>query len=149
MNNNITYEEKISFSQVYDVLMLLDDEEMKKIPRKFIYFLKKNKSENYISTINPYIPLQMQKLTNQANAIISYIYIQYLADENEKNKFKEKEILEYKLERQKIEERCWNMFDNQTQINKIEKNENNLPIVIKKENFFTKIINKIKAFFKI
>lgn len=146
MSNNIDYEEKIAFSQVYDILMLLDEEERKKIPKKFINFLKQNKLENYISTINPYIPLEMQKLENQTNAIISYIYIKYLADENEKIEFREKEKLEYEKEKQEIEERCKNMFNIPKKVVEVKEQENRLPIIKKNTNFFERIINKIKFF---
>lgn len=144
MGNNITYEDKIAFSQVYDILMLLDEDDRKKIPEKFISFFKQNKSENYISTINPYIPLEMQKIENQTNAIISYIYIKYLTDETEKEEFREKEKLEYEREKAEIEERSKNIFDmpkKSTTINE-EKIENNLPIVKKEETIFEKIKNR-------
>ena len=148
MNSQIDYEEKIAFSQVYDVLMLLDEVDREKIPQKFIEFLKQNKSENYISTINPYIPLEMQKLDNQAKAIISYIYIKYLADESEKNEFREKEKMEYEEKQKEINERCKNLFDipkKATTTNE-EKIENNLPSIKKEESIFERIKNRVLKF---
>ena len=149
MSNNIDYEEKIAFSQAYDVIMFMDENDRNRIPSKFIEFLKINKDENYISTINPYLPLEFQKIGNQARAIISYIYVKYLADEEEKAEFRAKEKIEYENYRKEIEERSKNMFDNPKKVFEpvnIEEN-NNLALIEKKESFFEKIKNKILSFF--
>ena len=150
MSNNIDYEEKIAFSQAYDIIMFMDENDRIRIPSSFIEFLKINKEENYISTINPYLPLEFQKIGNQARAIISYIYVKYLADEEEKAEFREKEKIEYENYRKEIEERSKNMFDSPKKViepvNLAETNSN-LALIEKKENIFEKIKNKILSFF--
>ncbi|MBQ3415179.1 MAG: hypothetical protein IJH39_07525 [Clostridia bacterium] len=95
----IDYEDKISYTEVYDILMFLNDEEKNKIPNKLIDFFKNNKLENYITKVNPYIPLELQKVRKETKAIIACIYRKYLADEEEKEEFKKKDLKEIKEER--------------------------------------------------
>lgn len=156
MNNLFSYEDKISFAQVYDIINFLNEEEKKKIPQNFIFFLKNNKAENYISTVNPYIPLEMQKISKEAKAIISYIYYFYLAEKNEKNKFKEKAL----IEKQKTDEKYWNLFkteNNTSKINtmntiidtpKLNITDNKIAIV-KRKNIFKKFLDQLRKLLKI
>ena len=152
MNYVIDYEDKKAFTEVYDILMFLDEKERKKIPDKFIEFLKCNRLENYITKINPYIPLEIQKISNQSRTIIACIYRKYLADEDEKEEFRKKDYQEYEKERKIIEKNYNNMFiktknaDNENTKKEEIKETSNLPIV--KMSFFERIKNRIKKIFK-
>lgn len=145
---NIDYEEKIALTQVYDVINFLEEEEREKIPKDFIKFIEANRSLDYISTINPYIPLELQKLEPQAQSIISYIFIKFLSNEDEKQEFKAREIKEYEEEKARIEQQCKNMFNDDKKEPEEIKEKTILPMVIEKENIFVKILNKIKSLFK-
>lgn len=151
MNNIIDYNEKIAFSEVYDIIMFLDEDDRNKIPNKFIEFIKNNKSDTYISKINPYFPLEKQKMQDITKAIVSYIFVKYLADENEKQEYRDKEIREAEAHKKEIEEKCKNMFNNTKHEIKVanEESDNNLPIVIEeKESFFDKIRNIFRRIFR-
>ena len=135
MMNNITYDEKIAFSEVYDIIMYLDIKERNKIPNKFIKFIKANKLKNHITKINPYIPLEFQNLSKKTQDIIAYIYVRYLIDENEKNFFKAKEKKEIEEEKRSLENTYNIMFKrNKEAENTFSKpiiEEDKLPITIK------------------
>lgn len=156
MNNIINYDDKIAFSEVYDIICFMDNSERTKIPSTFIEFLKTNKQENYITKINPYIPLEFQKISKKAQNIIAYIYIKYLANNEEKMMFRAKEQKEFEEERKSLEESYNTMFNrnaksatNVISSNSVPLNSNaqNLPIIIKKQNIFIRIINCIKNIF--
>ena len=137
MKEIYSIKERQCYSEVYDIINFLDEDLKQKIPKKWIEFLEETKMSNYITTINPYMPLEMQKINKQSKLIISYLYIKYLSDDDEKVFFVEKENLE-KNERMKkyenLEQDIWakNKMEN---INK----PNNKMIIAEKENFFIKL----------
>ena len=137
MKEIYSIKERQCYSEVYDIINFLDEDLKQKIPKKWIEFLEKTKMSNYITTINPYMPLEMQKINKQSKLIISYLYIKYLSDDDEKVFFVEKENLE-KNERMKkyenLEQDIWtkNKMEN---INK----PNNKMIIAEKENIFIKL----------
>lgn len=153
MNENLAYEEKISFTEIYDIIMFLNDEEKSKIPTKFIEYIENNRLKNFITNVNPYIPLEFQNVKKQTRNVMAYVYRVYLADEEEKAIFEEQEQREYQEEQKLLQERSKNMFyqfpkddiEKETDIEN-KKEVSNLPIV--KESFFEKIKNIIKKIFK-
>ncbi len=153
MNENLAYEEKISFTEIYDLIMFLNDEEKSKIPKKFIKYVEYNRLGDYITNVNPYIPLEYQNVKKQTRIVMAYVYRVYLADEEEKAIFREQEQKEYLEEQKILQEKERNMFKQVPKPNIAEKNTiektkevSNLPIV--KESFFDKIKNIIKKIFK-
>ena len=101
---------KKAYSEVYEILKLVDKEYFDKIPKKFVEFLKREKDNNYIPNINENIPLEEQKLLNDTINILAMIKLDYwcsseeeksellkLLNENEK-KHKEKINEKYNLE---------------------------------------------------
>ena len=157
MNNVINYDNKVSFSEVYDVIMFMDKTEQNKIPSKFIEFLKTNKKENYFTKINPYLPLEYQNISKKSQNIIAYIYRKYLATDEEKIMFRTKEQEEFEEERKSLEE-SYNTFFNRnikstsnlvysnTEIQNSQ--SQNLPAVVEKNSLFKMIIVFIKKIFK-
>ncbi|MBR3002538.1 MAG: hypothetical protein IKF38_03110 [Clostridia bacterium] len=87
MSSIVSEEEQIAYTEVYDIIMFMDKNEREKIPNSFVEFLKHNKKNNYITKINPYIPLEFQNLKKITKNIIAYIYRRYLADEEERKYF--------------------------------------------------------------
>lgn len=137
MKEIYSIKERQCYSEVYDIINFLDEDLKQKIPKKWIEFLEKTKMNNYITTINPYMPLEMQKINKQSKLIISYLYIKYLSDDDEKVFFVEKENLEKNEKMKKyenLEQDIWakNKMEN---INK----PNNKMIIAEKENFFIKL----------
>ncbi len=149
MNNSvISYEDRISYTEIYDIIMFLNDDEKNKIPKKFIEFVQKNRLKDYITKVNPYVPLEFQKVRKKTRNVIAYIYRRYLADESEKEEFREQEKKEYEEEQRILKEKK----DKEQSIVNLnsEKEEpieiSNLPVV--KESMFIKIKNFIKKILK-
>lgn len=148
MIHSITLDDRKVFTETYDIIMLIDEDDRKRIPTKFIKFLKDNKLDEYITKINPYIPLELQKINDRTRDIISYIYLKYLADEEDKKFFKIKEQKEEEAERKAYEESYNKFFNKKKKYLNLDIEEASkttiLPIEVKEEGFFAKIIKKIK-----
>lgn len=144
-----TNSEKINltFLQVYLHLIKLPIDEVKKIPKKFWDLLDENIPQN-IDMDSKLI--QEDNMTEDAKSILSAIYIDFLTTGEEKEKLKSiekrrlQEIEEEKYEKYNPE----NIFKKQEIVKTEIIEDENLPVLVK-ENFFTKIINKIKNLFNV
>lgn len=147
-------EYKIALAEVDEIIYFMEEEIVSKIPNSFKNFVKENKDKNYISNINPYMPLKEQDLKPETQAMISLIYTSYIADEKEKENFKNKAQEEYnEIERKKIEkyspDNIFNKKDRlernieDTKIEPINKGEQ-VALTMINENFLKKLFRKIK-----
>ncbi len=91
MNTNEEIEYKIALAEVDDILKFTDKEIVDKIPQSFKDFIKQNKDTNYITNINPYLPINSQNIKDETKSIIALIYRSYIATEDEKKKFAEQD----------------------------------------------------------
>ena len=144
---------KNSFKEVYDILENTEKELVDKIPKKFMNFLKSNMNEDYKTDIKKDEKISNQKLLSETEAILTLIYKSYWATDEEKKKLaikEKKELLEKENNREEyIKKDIYETFEKRKNTNKNNENslENNL-IVIEKESFIKKILNKIKNFLK-
>lgn len=139
------------YVQVKEVLNNFSIEDKNKVPTDLINLIENNSNEaNYALIIDKNIPLENQ-ISRQAMGCIIYIVTKYIANTNQKNQLKEILVNNSKEFQKSANERLEQFRQNRvnTEIKKSEEEKNNLPIVIKKENFIIKIINKIKNIFKI
>lgn len=81
-------EYKIAFAEVYDILKFTDKSVIDKISKSFIKFIDDNRDKNYITNLNPYLPLEEQEMSETARNIIDLIYMSYLATPEEKLEFR-------------------------------------------------------------
>ena len=128
--------------EVSEILSYINEESKKRIPKNLIEYITRNKSKNYNFEIDTNVPIGEQKLLPETEAFITIIYRDYICEEskkNEINKIINKNDLEYeeKLKKKYNQE---NLFKNKYNI----ENNKNLPIVIKKESLWYRIINYIK-----
>ena len=73
---------KIALAEIDDILKFADDEILLKIPESFKKFVKENKDKNYISNINPYLPLSYQNLKKETISILALINQDFLTNKN-------------------------------------------------------------------
>ena len=138
----------ISYSEaaveVLDILEHTIEEEVNKIPKKFIEFLEENKSKTYISKLDHTKEIKDMELKPETEAILGLIYMKYWANEEEKEKFKEKIKTNEKLYQEKLRK--------EYNVEKLFKpkestEETKLSIEVKQKTFLQKIIDKIKNIF--
>ena len=138
-----------AYTEVLEIISHLSPEEYSKIPSEKIKFYEDNMDKEYEFKIDPEIDLDEQNISKEANAIIVSIFRDYFATEEQKEKIEQ--ILnsnQTKLENEKREKyNPDDVFKNRKLDNTNIPNENNLPMEVKKDNFFTKFINYIKRLF--
>lgn len=132
-----------TFKETLVIIENSDESILSKIPKSFLNFLKSNMNYNYNYKIDNNLSLDCQKTLPETKAILSLIFRNYLATSEEKFELdkKDNEYVE-KMNYKNIDE----IFKNHNNIDKVIIN-NNL-MVIPKENFFKKILKKIKSIFK-
>lgn len=148
----VTIEYKMAYAEILEILKYISKEEQDKVPRNMIEMFKANASENSNFVYNPKKTLQEQNVSEIAVSIIAILYRDYWATKEQKQKilnFQNREREKYKAEKYNVND----IFKNKEEVTikkepKIISNKESL-IVLKKQNFLQKIVEKIKKFFAI
>ena len=139
------------YSEVYSVLNLLDENDLRRIPEDILFFIKANMSED-VDYMDKNQSLDEIKITRDAEDMLMLLTYHYLCDDTEKvevNKIMEENEKKHQ-EELKEKYNPDNVFNNvksseeQSNSSTIETSE----IIVTKESFISKIINKLKGFFK-
>ena len=83
---------KRAYAETFEILQLLGDEYINKIPNEFIKFIEKEKDNNYNVNINPDIPLEEQNLLEDTINILAILKLDYWC-KNKEEKDELKRIL--------------------------------------------------------
>lgn len=135
-----------AYAEVYTILRYLRREDLNKIPMHFINIIKENKNDDYNFTINWNKALKNQNLMVETRAILFNIFRDYLATDMQREKItKIQREVDYRKELEKNEIYSNDIFKRKTVIDNISNNQN-LVLVQYKENFFEKLIKKIKKY---
>ena len=135
-----------AYTEVLEIIKYFPKNEYNKIPKERIEYYKNNKDNNYNFEINPKIDLLKQNVSKEAGAIIVMLFKEYFATDLQKEKLEELlKLNEKKLEIEKREKfNPDDIFKNkEKESNKKEINAN-LPIEIKNDSFFKRMLNYIK-----
>ena len=140
-----------SFKEVYEILENTENELLAKIPTKFMNFIKENMNENYKTNMQQDVDIDKQPLLKETEAVLSLIYRSYWATDEEKQEFAIKDQQEFIKEDEKKKEQyqgkdIYQVFEERKNISKITI-DNNL-MVIKKDNFIKRLLNKVLSIFK-
>ena len=137
-----------AYKEVYTILQYVDEIDYNNIPENFKKMLKMNMNNDYKFDYNPNIDFENQKILRETKAIFAYIFLHYwgtteqvaaIREQFRKDIFKEEE-------KKKLEYGNREIFKKESPINQI--SDNNVQMIeYKKENIFSKIINKIKKWF--
>lgn len=141
-----------AYTEVYEILNCLDEEEYSKIPEELLEVFEENRNLDYEYEVNEEQDLLKQPMLKETKAILLNIFRDYLATPEQKQKIKQwLQADRSYIERQKQEKYNSNVFKNKTRDEKIDNEESNtvLPVEIKKQSIFQKIINGLKRIFKI
>ena len=142
-----------AYKEVIEILNYVPQESVNKIPQTMLdtFKAKMDKSYNFQVDINK--SFEEQNLLDETKAIFANIFRDYWATSYQKKRIETKE----KYDRQKAEEEKREQYNpNDIFKKKQEDNEkdeniqtvnNNLPIEVKKEKFYEKIVNFFKKLF--
>lgn len=146
MNNTDIYSK--AFKEVYIILNSFGKEITDKIPASMMNFIEEHMDKNYIFFMDEKIPIESQNFKDETLGIISLIYRDYIASEEERKKMVEDD--ESRLNKLQVElsekYNYDNLFKNRVD-EEIEHTSNNEKIIEYKESAVKKIISKIKGFF--
>lgn len=144
-----------AYREVIEILNFVPKESVDKIPQSMIDTFKAQMDQNYIFNVDINKSFEEQELLDETKAIFANIFRDYWATPYQKERIEAKE----KYDRQKAEEEKRaqfnpdNIFKKKEIDNRIENNtqelNNNLPIEVKKEKFFEKIIIFFRKVFHI
>lgn len=125
-----------ALTEVYNVLIMLDKESFDKIPKKMIQAIKNNMDTEYEVQWDE---IEKGNLLEDTEKILSVLYTDYLATPEEKNIIMQLENIKYKD--------CYPVFKNRVKKENI--NEEKIMVEVKKENWFMKLVGRIKEFLKL
>lgn len=143
-----------AYKEVIEILKYVPQESVNKIPQTMIDTFKAKMNENYNFHIDINKNFEEQELLDETKAILANIFRDYWATPYQKEKIEAKE----KYDRQKTEEEKREQYNPDDIFKKkqlVKENENienhgeNLPVEIKKDNFYQKIVKFFKKFFHI
>lgn len=142
----------IGISETLYYLKGIKQEDINKIPNKFMLFLKENAADNYSCDFDYNKPLKELNLTNEAKGLIAMICLNYWCEtEKQKNKFSnylninEQKYQEELKRKYNIDNIFLRDINNNEKISS--KSINKLPIEVKNKNVFRRLIDYVKKFF--
>lgn len=138
---------EISFSEVYEIILHMDKELVKKIPEKFINFIKQNKKDNYITNIDYTKSINEQELQRGTRVVLSIIYRDYLCDDAKKKELMQNDNIELKKIEDELREKynIDNLFKKKN--NQLEVEEKKLIVDIQKK-WYQKVWEFVNKLFK-
>ena len=141
-----------AFTEVYEIISYLNDEEYNKIPKEVVDAIYENRNKEYEYWLDESIPLEDQEMLPETKAILFNLFRDYLSYPWQKEKIikmqREERIRKEEIKRKKYNSD--NIFKNQSNKNKkqsyIENEKEKNLVDSNKENFIQKIINKLRKF---
>lgn len=141
-----------AYKEVIEILKYVPKESVDKIPQTMLDTFNAKMDNTYNFSIDINKSFEEQELLEETKAILANIFRDYWATPYQKERIQAKERYDW----QKIEEEKKNNYNHDIfkKNNKIDNKENesienNLPIEVKKEHFYNKIINFFKKIFNI
>lgn len=137
--------------EVLEILSQMKEEQLNKIPKKFITFLEDNASKTYKCNLDKNISIKNQNLKEETKAFLALIYLSYWCkNEDEKNKYIEK-LKNNEREYQKELSKKYNI-DNlfkkeENPKEQVIRQEQNTQLVVKKKGIMFMLISKIRNYF--
>lgn len=139
----------MAMAETLHYLKGISQEDISKIPNKFMEFIKANASKNYECKFDYSKPLRELELLNETRGLIATICLNYWCETEEQKNCFVKHLTENEKRYQEELSKRYNM-DNifkkkeATTLNAVESmNTNNLPAKIEKENIVKRIFNYI------
>lgn len=139
-----------AIAEVIYYLKGIKQEDIDKIPKKFMQYLNENASKEYKCNFDYNKPLKELNLLEETRGIIGMICYNYWCDtENQKEEYLKKLSRNEQKYQQILYEKYNpdNLFKNK--VFQIESVENSVAMVEYKETIFKKFISRIKSIFKI
>lgn len=144
----------MAYSEVYEILNLLDKEYKEKVPDKVRTFFEEERLKDYKPEINTDTPLIDQNLKRETIVLLAILNLNYWCDTPEEKQEILDELANNEKEKQELLEKYNpdNLFKNKQ--NDVIENEKTIDtqevslVEYKKQGIFKRILDKITKFFK-
>lgn len=152
----VTKEFAEASAEINEIFKYLPKEEVEKIPSKLRDFFKEVASKDYVTNINPDLPLDKQKIKEKTKDIIALIYRNYWCSEEERKELDQKLIENDRKFEEELREKYNpdNIFKNNITTTKKEepeikeeKIEQSL-VVQETEKWYQRFLDMVKRWFK-
>ena len=136
--------------EVLDILGHMNENDFAKVSKKFIDFLKENASKEYKCNLDYSKKINDMTLKQETRGLLALMYEKYWCPEEKKQELQNIFLENEKKYQAELREKYNpdNIFSKK-QDNIIKPENNQTQLIEYKESTFRKILNKIKAFFKI
>ena len=136
---------KNAYTEVYEILEQLDEEEYNKIPSEVITAIRENRNTEYEFELDEELELKEQELLPETKAILFNLFRDYLSTAEQKEKIKKMQAEErQKNEQNKSEQYNSDLFASKKKVQDIR--EEHTELIEYKENILKRIFNKIRQF---
>lgn len=151
----VTKEFAEASAEINEILKYMPNKEVEKIPSKLREFFKEVSSKDYVTNINPDLPLDKQQIKEKTKDIIALIYRNYWCSEEERKELDQKLIENDRKFEEELREKYNpdNIFKNNVTTTKKEepeikeeKIEQSL-VVQETEKWYQRFLNMIKRWF--
>lgn len=143
MENNL----RKAYSEIYEILNLMETEYTDKVPNKFKELIISEKDNSFKPNIKINIPLESQNLQKDTLTILAILYLNYWCEsEQEKEELIKlfNEVDKQNAEKYNID----NIFKKRQNDTNIIDEDGDTSLIKYKENFFLKLLNRLKRLFK-
>ena len=143
----VPLETRNAYSEVFELMKSIDRNDLDKIPMDILIAIRDNRNEEYVPKID--FENINQSLSKKALALYIGLYKKYIVQDKEELQAINKIL--YENEMKKSEKAKYDVFDktNQNKENRAEsKIEQDKELVVYRENFIHKVINKLKSIFR-
>lgn len=148
----ISVAKKQAYSEVYEIINLLDIEYIDKIPKKILRYFDENRDKEYHKNINPFQDISTQNLKKDTIVIFSMLNLKYFASQAERAELTQ--IYDSNQSTIQEEYSYENIFKESVAaeppkpVEPPKETEQLQMVPVKEENIFVKIWNFIRSLFK-
>ena len=129
-------------SDISIIIGMMPKEMKDKISNNFIDFIENNKSSQYVSNINPNVPINQQEIKKETKEMLGMIYRDYLCLDDERIRLQEEDRNEIKKNYNKLQEK----YQRDNLFIKEKKEKEKRLVVVTKEKWYKKIFRVLKKF---
>lgn len=138
-----------AYTEVLEILKYMPKDDVEKIPKKMLDLFEYKKDTNYHFTIEENQDFSKLEILDETEAIMVNIFKDYWATPEQKAKIKAKMQYDIRIIEEEKKAKYNGDIFKINENKEIKKISNNLPIEIKEEKFYEKIIKFFKKIFNI
>lgn len=166
MSTTIKEDQAYAYAEVLEILNLMEEDYVKKIPSKLMNIFETYKSSGYSNHIKPDMPLEEQQISKKTSALLAMLMLNYwceseeqkqeltnVFEENEKKyqeelrkKYNPDNIFKKDTSSQISTSNKQDLTSSEQSINEVSSNLKDLPMDYSSFPWYKKIITKVKTF---